>query len=583
VHRRSLFLAAALASGAPLRAQSPTASEDVTALADRYVARSMEQFPEGAELSGITAAPHDHFTDNSLAALASWEGFEDSIRAELGRVDAASLAGTPAWVIYGYLREVLDASTGARVCRQELWPVNQAFGWQTTLAQVATLQPVGTPEARATALARWRTIGRFVDTELANLREGARLGYTATASTARVVAGQLDALLAAPVDSLPFMDPARRDSTPEFREAWRALVTESLLPAARRYRDYLRADYLRQARTAPAVAANRDGAACYRALLRQATTVDRDPRTLFREISRKVTRDSTAMIRIAAHIYPPPRRGPRDARWLRERIEADSSNLIPTAAAVLAFSDSAVRRARAAVPRWFIDAPDVDVILRPFPDYQQPTAPGGQYLPPAEDGSRPAVYLYRTYPPVRRIGLKSTIYHETWPGHHLQGIIASRRREAHPIIRLVWFAGFGEGWATYSERLAEEMGLYQTARDSLGFHAGGLAPLMVADLGMQVMGWTPERAVEYVTSHAPNLLRERAAVAVDLIAALPGYVASYTVGALEIERLRDSARKALGPRFDVREFHRIALEDGAVPLPLFRDKLTRWIAERRRT
>jgi len=224
--------------------------------------------------------------------------------------------------------------------------------------------------------------------------------------------------------------------------------------------------------------------------------------------------------------------------------------------------------------------PAGDVTIVPFPEYQQSTAPGGQYIPAAEGGDRPATYLYRTYPPVRRAALEATIFHETWPGHHLQNAIIGEQKERHPIARLVWVAGFGEGWATYTERLADEMGLYSTPRTRLGVHLS-LAALMVADLGIQTRGWTVEQAQRYVRLQLPNLPEERITSVVSLLASIPGYVASYTVGAAEIGRIRAEAERALGRRFDIRAFHQAVLEDGTIPLPMLAEKIDRWVKDRR--
>ena len=186
--------------------------------------------------------------------------------------------------------------------------------------------------------------------------------------------------------------------------------------------------------------------------------------------------------------------------------------------------------------------PTGNVTIVPFPDYQQSTAPGGQYIPAVDGSGRPATYLYRTYPPVRRAALEGTIFHETWPGHHLQNATIGEQKARHPITRLVWVAGFGEGWASYTERLADEMGLYSTPRTRLGAYLT-LAPLMVADIGMQTRGWTVEQAREYLRRQLPSLADQRIASVVTLLASIPGYVASYVVGSAEIARIRAGQKR----------------------------------------
>ena len=551
----------------------------VTALADRYVAAIYEFAPEQAVFAGLADAPTDRLSDNSLTALARWQRLEDSLARALGSIDPKALTGTE-WVTYGFLRAALDGGRATRVCRNELWTVNQAFGWQTSLAQLAALQPVGSDSARRAAIGRWSALPRYVRTEITNLREGMRLGYTASQSVVRAVIGQLDGLLAASSDSLPFFGPAQRDTTPAFVAAFRPLVSDSLRVVAREYRTFLAGEYLPKARAQNALSANRDGPACYRALLRQATSLDRDPEALWREVTALVTRDSTALMRLARDAYRPASGERVDIRWLRAKLDHDAANEIPGPDSVRAFTLAAMTRVRAALPRWFATVPAGDVTIVPFPEYQQSTAPGGQYIPATDGSNRPATYLYRTFPPVRRAGLEATIFHETWPGHHLQNAIVGEQTARHPIARLVWVAGFGEGWATYTENLADEMGLYSTPLTRLGTHLS-LAPLMVADLGMQLRGWTAKQAEHYLRVQAPNLAEPRIAAVVSLIASIPGYVASYTIGSADIQRIRARAEKTLGPRFDIRAFHQALLEDGSIPLPMLEEKIERWIQDRR--
>ena len=295
-------------------------------------------------------------------------------------------------------------------------------------------------------------------------------------------------------------------------------------------------------------------------------------------------RDSLVMLDLAAQLYPAPPAGqPRDARWLRAAFEQDSADALPSADSVVAFTRAVMARARAALPRAFAHVPTDEVVLAPFPAYQQPTAPGGSYTPGAPDGSRPGTYNYRTYPPVHRTGLAPTVVHETWLGHHLQFALArpgvDRARAPHRIARLALVPAFAEGWALYGEGLADELGVYVDARDRLGRY-GWLAPLLLADLGMNTRGWSAAAAEQYLLGSAPLMPPARIRRAVANLTGSPGYVASYTVGALEFERLRREAEAALGPRFDLRAFHDVVLGDGAVPLALVRTRVARWVRSR---
>ena len=577
-----LLLAGALApvpsDAQPTRQQTARASgaatSTVTELADAYVARYKTTFPEGASMAGFADAAADRFTDNSVSALRQWEAFEDSLWTKVAGIAPAQLAGSRDEVTYAQLHELLESSRQLRVCRGELWPANSLFGWQTIWAQLAGFQPVGTESGRRAALARWRGSARYLDREVANMRQGLTLGYTTPAPNIRATLDQLDALVASPVDSLPFMAPAQQDTNAAFRSAFRAVIADSLVPALRRYRDFLRGTYLPKAHGI--VTANPNGVACYRALLRANTGVDRDPQDLLREVKEQVARDSVARLDVARSIYPAPPPGtPWDAAYLRTMVDKDSSNLMPSADSIVAFTRAVMARARAALPKYFETVPTADVELQPFPDFQQPTAPGGQYVPGTEDGSRSAVYLYRTSPPVRRIGLAAVVVHETWPGHHLQGAMVTGSTSRHPIALLSSVPGFIEGWGHYSEWLAQEMGVYTEPRDLLGRYQT-LAPFLVADIGLNMMGWTPAQAEAYALRASPTAAADRIKRVIPAILGVPGFIASYTVGAMEIQKLRRQAEASFGSKFDIRAFHQLVLQDGPVPLALVRTRVERW-------
>jgi uncharacterized protein (DUF885 family) len=161
----------------------PAAEVDMTAkvnaLADRYVETALQRQPEMAYFSNLPAPAHDRLVDNSLAALARWQAFEDELQAEIEAVDETALAPRE-WVAWGALREMLEASRGMRVCRSELWQgVNHMFSWHLAMAPIAARQPVATAQEREAALRRWTSLPAYIDTEIENLQQGLDGGYSA--------------------------------------------------------------------------------------------------------------------------------------------------------------------------------------------------------------------------------------------------------------------------------------------------------------------------------------------------------------------------------------------------------------------
>jgi uncharacterized protein (DUF885 family) len=549
----------------------------VTALADRYIEEYRSYFPLSYAFSGLPAERHDGIDANSAVDIARWHALMKSMGSELATIDPGAFADEPEWVTWQFLDQAFRQDAMTAICRNELWAVSP-LGWQAGLAQVAGIQPVGTDEVRAQALTRWRAFGPYIDREIANLREGQRLGYSASDAAVRSTLDQLDELLALEPGESPLMDPATRDGTPAFAADWRAVVETTVWPAIVRYRDYIRDEYLPRARKSPSLESMPDGRACYRALIFSTATVDVDPEALFETARKEVERERGLAVELGRKLL-----GERVKDWksLGDVIRADPEERFASADEVRAFTQRVYERAHAAAGKMVLTPPAGTVVLKPFPDFQQATAPGGQYLPAAEDGSRPATYLYRNVTTdLYRTSLENVILHETLPGHHLQvAFVAEHGRKGnHPVARLLFFSGPGEGWATYAEDFAWELGLYSSDRDYVGRYMSSITPWIVLDIGMQLKGWTMEQAIAYAIEARPLRDPEDVKQTVAFISSAPGFVIAYPLGGLRWQEMRARAQKALGDTFDVRAFHQLLLEDGMLPFAALEAKLDRWIA-----
>jgi uncharacterized protein (DUF885 family) len=579
------FLSAACAGASPSVGGSPSpkaAPADssavalrVRALADDYFAAWLQRSPVSATFSGVPEAPNDRLDDNSLAAVRAWERREDGWLSALQSLDATGLRGRPEEAVYGILRETLEASQQSRDCHAELWPLNQQNGWQLSFPVLSQLQPVGTPERRAQALTRWRAVPRFIDTEIANLREGVRLGYTQPRANAKAVLEQLDAILKMPAGASPFLARTAADSSPGFRDSVVALVGAAILPAVRRYRDYLASEYIPHARSSTAIADLPHGTECYRALVRSFTTLDLDPTALHQLGLRQIAAIEAEMRPIAERSF-----GTTDLPALMDRLRTDPQYLFGSREELIRVAEQAVARAKAAIPRWFGRLPKADLIVDPCKPYEEKSGCPNSYVSGTPDGTRPGRWRINagTEPPQPRAPMEGTAFHETIPGHHLQGAIAQERAELHPVVRYFGFSGYWEGWALYAERLALEMNIYSSDLyrfGELGEQALRAARLVV-DPGLHTLGWSRQRALDYLLVHTPES-RQTLESEVDRYIAGPAQATSYMVGRLEIERLRAEAEERLGTAFDIRAFHDRVLENGSVPLGLLRSHVESWI------
>jgi len=547
----------------------------VTALADEYVRSYIEAFPYVATVIGAPDAHPARLADHSLGALRRWFDREDQLLTDLRHVDLAAIEGRSEAVTYKFLQNQLESAQGFRVCRTELWNVSPTWtGWQAELPLVAGMQATGTPEQQRNVLARFSELPKYLDDEIANLEEGIKDRYTAPRSNVESVIRQVDAMLAAKVSESPFVQMAGPDAA-QFRKQLEELETTKVRPAIRKYRDFLQTTYLPASREAIGVINNPDGGACYAAAVKYHATVDLTPQQIHDMGLAEMTKIQGEMREIGKRSF-----GIEDPATLLAFVKADPKYRFASRAELIKYAEAAVERARQALPKWFGRLPKAPVVVEPYPAFLEKTAPGGQAVSPTADG-KPGKYLINAYNATEqsRAGLESTAFHEAYPGHHMQGALALERPELHPISRYFFISGFGEGWGLYAERLADEMGLFTSDVDRLGLLSNEAlrAARLVVDSGMHVLGWTRQRAIEYILTHTTET-QARAEAEVDRYIAVPGQATAYMIGNLEIRRLRDQAAQALGAKFDVRAFHDVVLEDGSVPLWVLREKVERWIA-----
>jgi len=560
-------------------AEAP-APEDPIAVArtvvDAYIAGYYEQFPEDAYEYGYPSAPWDRFSDRSPAAMQAWHEQEERWLEQARRV-AAATAGTDLAIPLAYTIERLEASIAERVCRTHLWHVSPTWtGWQSIFAEALRVQPMGTPARREAFLARLRDIPRYLATERDNLRRGLAEGYSAPRSNVDAVVGQLDGLVDASAADSAFLRPARDDGDPALLRTAARVWSDEVVPAIATFRDFLRDEYAPAARTEPGVAANPDGRACYAASIRRYVGLDVPAQEIHELGLQEMERISEAMREISKRSF-----GTEDVGRLLQELRTDPRYTFATRDELIDYARAAVDAAQRASPQWFSFMPRTPVEVVPYPPGKDQGQPAGLYTSGAADLSTPGTYQVNASDPrgTSRAGVQAIAFHETYPGHHLQAYAVRERGGAHPIVVYFHSGGSSEGWALYSERLADEMGLYSADIDRLGMLSAqaNRAARLVVDPGLHVLGWSRDAAVEYIVNHTTH---SRAAAEEDVARylAVPGQATSYMLGALEIQRLRELARHELGDRFDLREFHDRILRAGAIPLGLLRVEIERWIA-----
>jgi len=474
-----------------------------------------------------------------------------------------------------------------------LYPISPMFGTQVQLASfMQTTHVVKNEKTARNYVSRLRAMGGKLDGLTAEMQRQSAAGVVlppALLEKSLVVIG--DTIAPAP-EASPFVTTfvermARAKGLDQQAQATlRAeaieAVKSSVYPAYERMRTALIAERPGAEGTADGVGRLAEGAAFYQAMLRQFTTTDYTPDQVHElglaEVAR-IDAEMNALLKSQG----------LEAGTVAERMAAlrtDPSFLLPNTAEgreqLLAKYRAILDDMGARMPAYFRTIPPGKLAVERIPASAEKGSAGAYYSPAAMDGSRPGTFYanLRDTSEMPTWGMKTLSYHEGIPGHHFQ-IATAQGLEGLPLIRQQpIYTAYAEGWALYAERLAAEIGLY--ADDPFG-DLGRLqaemfrAVRLVVDTGLHAKGWTREQAIEYMVNTA-GMGESEVTSEVERYMALPGQACAYKVGQLKILELREKARAALGPKFSLRDFHTVVLENGAVPLTVLERLVDDWVA-----
>jgi uncharacterized protein (DUF885 family) len=526
-------------------------------------------------LSRPTGAPRP-WGDPSDDARIAFRLRQDRITVMLERVDRAALATSEDRLLLDNLSEVIAGARASRICRFHLWYSPSPFaGWHIAASNWARNVRVADSASRATALSALRELPAAMEAERSLLARGADSGYVSSAQVVMVVRRQFADLTPEDVARSPLFAPAERDATAAFRAAWAAVLRDDVYPAVRRYEAYLAGDYAVKARADGSLAAQREGTACYRATLRERTSVDADPLALLQD-----SRDEIGQIH--RELGPLVRRltGAGDVSDGVRVLKSDARFTFASRDSVLAAYQAMTALAATRIDRVVAGYAPESVVVIAYPEFQERAGLPPSYQRAPDDRSRPAhflVNLSRT----ERMAVANAAAHEAYPGHHLQRIAASQATSIHPVMRSLSVSAFSEGWGIYAEDLGHEMGLYVSDLDRVGHlvHRLDVAVAYYLDAGAHMKGWTRAQLIDsmYVLG---GRSREQAADYADRHAATPGQLATYYVGYRTIRAARADAERRLGVRFRLPEFNREVLRDGTITLASLRAKLDAWVSAR---
>ena len=566
----ALFLAAA--------ASAPT---DFHHLLDEEWEARLREAPQLATSVG------DHRYDDRLPSVApaDLQRAADRQRATLQRLQAIDRAGldVPDRISYDMLAremrdDVADHDFGA-------WrlPINADSGFHTGFAELPRYTTFTTTRDYRNYLARLRAFPVYVAAQIANMREGLRTGFTLP----RVVLDGYDVSIRTHVVEDPeksvFYAPFRAfppgvpeaDRSALLAEA-RAAVMDGAVAGYRAFLDFMVHEYIPKTRTTTAAADLPRGREYYAHRVRHFTTLDVTPEEVHQiglsEVAR-IRGEMQEVMRQAGFTG--------DFAAFLQFLRTDPRFYARTPEELLKEASFIAKRMDGRLPSLFGRLPRLPYGVEGVPAHLAPKYTGGRYVPAPMGGTRAGTYWVNTYALESRplYVLEALTLHEAVPGHHLQIALQQEMEGVPPFRRVAEVGAFVEGWGLYSERLGLEAGFYQDPYRNFGrlTYEMWRACRLVVDTGLHALGWSREKAMDFMAANTALSLHE-VRTETDRYISWPGQALAYKMGELKIRELRRMAEKELGPRFDVRAFHDAVLANGAVPLPVLEERIRAYVA-----
>ena len=476
-----------------------------------------------------------------------------------------------------------EASSRANVLRSRTaeFDVSPSWGLHILLPQISGQLPLTEPEHADALVVKWSKIGETFDDLIHRLRQGLAKERTPPRTSVEKSIAQMDQYLESDVAADPFVDvppPPQFDDaqTAAWRERLAQQVREVIRPAYTRYRDELQGEVLAKSRPEEKTGVRwlPDGEDVYARAIRRHTSLDLAPLEIHNIGLEEIARLEDEYRNLGAEVL-----GTSNLDEIYERLRNDPALRFETGEQVVAAAQSAMDRARAAIPDWFGRLPVADCVMLEMPTAGAADAPIAYYLPPAADGSRPGRYFINTTEPTTRTRFEAEAlaFHESIPGHHLQLAIAQELEDIPEFRKHALVTVYVEGWGLYTERLADEMGLYSGPLERMGMLSfdSWRAGRLVVDTGIHALGWSKQEAIDYLVNNSPQALNN-IETEVERYIGMPGQALAYMIGRREITKLRAEAEATMGGRFDIRGFHDAVLDSGPVPLGVLRDLVEAW-------
>ena len=426
-------------------------------------------------------------------------------------------------------------------------------------------------------LSRMKGFQVWVDTAMANMRKGVKLGVVQPKVVMEKTLPQLDAMIVSDVKKSIFYQPilhmpASFDETERARltRDYTQAIEQRIVPTYKKLHTFIKDEYLPKCRTTVGLSALSGGSDWYHYLVKAHTTTDMTPDEILQIGTNEVKRIRKEMEKLKEKL------GFKGTLKDLERHLGKSTRSYSTKEDfVNAYMQLRVKIAPE-LPKLFGRSPKAEYEIKPVEEFREKSSPS-QYRSASPDGSRPGIFYVNAARLKKRPGRisEALFLHEAMPGHHFQISLQREQADLPKFRRFGGYTAYGEGWALYAEGLGKELGMYTDPYQYLRSLNMELfrAVRLVVDVGLHHKGWTRDQALTFMRENRLGSTRE-----VDRYIAWPGQALAYKIGQLKISAIRAKAEKALGSKFDIRTFHDELLKDGALPLDLLEAKMDAWIS-----
>ncbi|WP_300318245.1 DUF885 family protein [Idiomarina sp.] len=492
-------------------------------------------------------------------------------------------------ISYDIFKRKLELELEGLKYPEHLIPINQFYNLAGRLAMLGSgesAQPFNTVQDYENWALRMEQIPRLFEQAIANMKEGVEknivqprvlIEKAIPQITAHIDENVENTLFWAPITNMP--ESVTESEAKQLQQRYKQVLSDTVMPAYKKLATYLKEEYLPHTRTESfGIGQLPGGDAWYQYRIEANTSTQ-----LSADRIHKIGKDEVARIH-------------SEMRDIMEEIEFDGNLaqffdfmtndpqfIYESREAMIEDYRSLRSTVDERVSQLFDIFPKADYEVRKVEEFREQSASSGSYQSAPADGSRPAIFYLNTYDLGSRPNWAKTalFLHEAAPGHHFQISIQQELEDLPEFRKYGRETAYTEGWGLYSEALGYDLGLYDDPYQRFGQLAAELwrSIRLVVDTGIHSKGWTRQEVLDYMYANAP-VAEARAVSEAERFMALPGQALAYKVGELKISELRRRAEDKLGDKFDIKEFHRVVLEDGAVPLVILEQKVRRWIAER---